>query len=51
MPSSKRLVCKETGQYFDSIADAARCLNCDTATISANVNSKRRIKGLLLEFL
>lgn len=51
MPSSKRLVCKETGQYFDSIADAARCLNCDTATISANVKSKRRIKGLLLEFL
>lgn len=48
MSNCVRVKIAETGQEFDSIASAARCLNCDTATIRNRIKAGRQFNGVTL---
>ena len=51
MKNSKKVKIVETGQVFDSIAEAARFFKCDTATISNRIKAERPFDGATLKFL
>jgi len=51
MKNCKKLRCIETGEEFDSIAEAGRRFKCDTATIKNRIEGNRTVDGVTLEFI
>lgn len=51
MGNAKKVRIIETGQEFDSIASAAKFIQCDTATISNRIKEHRTVDGVTLEFV
>jgi len=51
MKNSRKVRAIETGQIFDSMAEASRFYNCDTATIRNRINAKKAFNGITLEYV
>ena len=51
MSTAKALKCVETGQVFQSIAEASRVYGCDTVTISKYATSGKPFRGITLQFI
>lgn len=51
MPNCRKVQIVETGQTFDSIAETARFLQCDTATVSNRIKAKKPFNGITLKFV
>ena len=50
MKNARKVKIVETDQEFDSIASAARFLNCDTATVSNRIKANKSFNGITLQF-
>lgn len=50
MPNSKKVICLETGQIFDSRAEAARYYSCNCQTITNRINANKSFNGVTLEW-
>lgn len=50
MPNSKKVICLETGQIFDSRAEAARYYGCNCQTITNRINANKSFNEVTLEW-
>lgn len=51
MKNSKKVEIIESKEIFDSIAEASRYFNCDTATIVNRIESGRTVDGITLKYI